>query len=429
MTDLRLVLAGAPTRNDNRGVEALGRSVLDAIDEYGAETAVTVLDGGWGVTPHPASSRGARMTVEFAGVRRSRRWHRAESWTQIRLAQHIRPRWNPVAKRFADADAVLDLSGGDSFTDLYGRARLDTVAAPKYAAIRAHRPLVLLPQTYGPFATDEGRRLAQTLVRSATVAYARDDHSFESLLELVGAEADTSRLRNGVDVAFALEPVRPPDEVVGQLAAINGEVVAGVNVSGLLQKTAHADRFGLTGDYIRTVTDIVRQLVRAGAVVVLVAHVYGQGWGENDLAAISSVRESLTDGERNRTMVLAPALRAAEVKWCISRFDWLMGSRMHATIAGLSTQVPTFGYAYSDKTRGVFETCDMGDQVADARTVTGREAIDLAMHSFEGRDNTKASLALVAPGLVARARNQVLDVLDEVRGWAQESARIEAIVR
>mgnify|MGYP001402473369 CR=1 FL=1 len=51
----------------------------------------------------------------------------------------------------SDAHAVLDISGGDSFTDLYGPWRFRAILAPKQIAIRARKPLIMLPQTIGPF--------------------------------------------------------------------------------------------------------------------------------------------------------------------------------------------------------------------------------------------------------------------------------------
>ena len=54
--------------------------------------------------------------------------------------------------------------------------------------------------------------------------------------------------------------------------------------------------------------------------------------------------------------MLSPDLDASEVKWCISKLDWFVGSRMHATIAALSSGVPCAAIAYSRKFRGVFAT-------------------------------------------------------------------------
>ena len=104
MDVLNLVLAGAALDTGNRGVEALGRSVIDTIEERAAgygqngKVALTVLDHDWGVRPD-VSGRYQHARVECVGVRLSRRWHRPESWAQVRFAQAVSARLNPLALR------------------------------------------------------------------------------------------------------------------------------------------------------------------------------------------------------------------------------------------------------------------------------------------------------------------------------------------
>lgn len=429
MDALRLILAGAAIGNGNRGVEALGRSVIDAVDRDVPGGHLDILDDGWGVRPD-ISGRYQRASVSYVGVRLSRRWHRPESWAQIRVAQALGSRFNAAAKAFDRANAILDLSAGDSFTDLYGPARLDVVSAPKEAALRARRPLVLLPQTYGPFNTAEGRRRAERLVRSSALAYARDTWSYERLLELAGPDADATRLREGVDVAFSLEPRRPADEVADALELIRGELTAGVNVSGLLRDEPGHTRFGLAGDYMETMTAVVRGLLDAGARVVLVPHVHlAGGQGESDIAAITLLvdRLALTPAERELVTVVPPELDAAELKWCISQLDWFVGSRMHSTIAALSTLTPTAAYAYSDKNHGVFATCALGDEVIDARKIGGAEAAQLMLDSFARRDAIGEVLRAEAPMTIERSRQQLREVMESVDRWRTEPSELEAI--
>ncbi|NYF99035.1 polysaccharide pyruvyl transferase family protein [Janibacter cremeus] len=425
-TGLRLVLAGASLGTGNRGVEALARAVIDSIGRDSADAALSVLDDGWGVRAAPAF--GARS--DLVGVRWSRRWHRPESWARIRLAQALgRADANPAAARFAAADAVLDLSGGDSFTDLYGPARLAAVSAPKRAAIRAGRPLVLLPQTYGPFTTSRGRTSAERIIRSSSVAFARDPWSHEQLLSLAGPDADHTRLRRGVDVAFGLEARRPTEGVAEQVEQWTSGLTAGVNVSGLLLDSAARTRFALAGDYLATMTQLVRGLLAAEAQVVFVPHVHSSGGvGESDMAAIRRIREQLSSRERSRTRVVPPDLDARELKWCISRLDWFVGSRMHSTIAALSTLTPAAAYAYSDKASGVFETCGMRSQVVDARQSAGGEAVDAILTSFNDREVIRADLAAAVPPVVEESRTQLRDLLTDVGRWRDSGGTAEPIV-
>lgn len=424
MAGLRLVLAGASIGTGNRGVEALALSVIGSIGLHCADTDLSILDDGWGVRAAPELG----THTDLVGVRWSRRWHRPESWARIRMAQTLGDSTNAPAARIAAADAVLDLSGGDSFTDLYGAARLAAVSAPKQAAIRARRPLVLLPQTYGPFATSRGRRDAERIIRSASIAYARDPWSHEQLLSLAGPDSDRTRLRRGVDVAFGLEAQRPPEEVVDEVEGWSGCLTAGVNVSGLLVHSTARKQFGLAGDYIATMTQLVRRLITDGALVVFVPHVHSpDGAGESDMVSIRRIQEGLSESQRSRTRCVPPELDAAEVKWCIAQLDWFVGSRMHATIAALSTLTPAAAYAYSDKTSGVFETSGMHSQVVDARQCTGDEAVEAILASFHDRSAIREDLTARVPTVIEESRAQLRDLLADIGRWRDRGGAAEPI--
>ncbi|ACV80765.1 hypothetical protein Namu_4482 [Nakamurella multipartita DSM 44233] len=422
MSVVKLVLAGAPLSNGNRGVQALGRSVVGGIDDWasraGEQALVAMLDDGWGVRRSDEVWHG-HTVVEAVGVRRSRRLHRPESWARVRWDQALGSGGNHVAIRLARANAVLDISGGDSFTDMYGWDRLASVSAPKEAALRVGTPLVLMPQTYGPFDTAAGRRKAERLVRGAALAYSRDPRSHVRLLELAGRGVDHARCRSGVDVAFAL-PSQRPDLDSRLEASLSDETIVrvGINVSGLLSTPEGQRQFRILGDYISVFVMLVRKLIADGVVIVFVPHVHrADGSGESDMNAINAVSAQLTPTERERVVTLPAILDAAELKWCISRLDWLVGSRMHATIAGLSQQIPTFGFAYSDKSGGVFQTCGLASEIADARSAEGEEAVRLMLDAFARRELTREILARSAPPVVQRARDQMTDILGAVHSW------------
>lgn len=206
------------------------------------------------------------------------------------------------------------------------------------------------------------------------------------------------------------------------------DLTVGVNVSGLLRDAAAHAQFGLAGDYIATMTAAVRGLLSAGARVLFVPHVHDpDGVGESDVAAIARVRERLTPAERDRAMVLPPHLDAAEIKWVVARLDWFVGSRMHATIAALSTCTPAAAYAYSDKTLGVFETCGAGSQVVDARRSHGVEAVEAILASFHDRQSIRAQLTARVPTTVEQSRDQLSSMLESVMQWRDGATRVGSI--
>jgi polysaccharide pyruvyl transferase WcaK-like protein len=119
-----------------------------------------------------------------------------------------------------------------------------------------------------------------------------------------------------------------------------------------------------------------------------------------------------TTAERVRT---APDdLDADEVKWVIAQLDWFNGARMHATIAALSSGVAASAIGYSMKTRAVFATCGVGDEVVDAATTDTRDAVVRLLDGYARRGQVQASLARTVPSVVDEAERQLTDVLDHV---------------
>ena len=407
-----VALFGAPLDTGNRGVEALGLAAVDGVLLAGPGTRIAVFDNGWGVRRPADEFPGA--DVELVGVRLSRRVHRPESWARVGVSQRLGLS-NPIADRLRTADVILDISGGDSFSDVYGLVRFNTVLAPKRAAMRAGRPMVLLPQTYGPYQHGSSRRASANVLTAATMAWARDAESYEVMLDLLGENYDPGRHRQGVDIAFGLRPRDPAERLPTRLRDVldspeEGPVV-GLNISGLLANDSHsAERFGLALAYREVMARLLERLVDDGARVLIVPHVRGHG-GESDMAASRSILDGLPRSVTERVDIVPDSLDARELKWVISHCAWFCGARMHATIAALSTGVPAAAVAYTMKFRGVFATCGAQDHVVEARSTATGDAVERLIQSFEARDQTRDQLRSSHLPVVAASRQQIADSL------------------
>lgn len=330
-------------------------------------------------------------------------------------------------RRISEADAVLDVSGGDSFSDIYGMRRFQTVALPKLMTLNQRRPLILLPQTYGPFAAGGARRTAQRIVRGAAQCWARDEHSFGVLRDLLGDAFDPGRHRCGVDMAFGLRPLEAggkiPEELHKMLGAEGDGPLVGFNVSGLIyhNPAGARERYRFRAEYGAVVTAFLERVLGAGARVVLVPHVLTPaGHYESDPGACDAVFGALAERWAGRVAVSPPTLDQSEVKWLIARCDWFCGTRMHSTIAGLSSGVPTATIAYSDKAKGVFESCGQGGHVVDPRVLETEEVVERLWASFEGREAARVSLGEHLPGVLAKAEGQMDAIAEQILSGAGE---------
>ncbi|QBI20282.1 polysaccharide pyruvyl transferase family protein [Egibacter rhizosphaerae] len=366
---------------------------------------------------------GAEHLVELLGAKHTRRVYRPESWAFINASMKLGRGLSAPARRIREADAILDFSGGDSFSDIYGNHRFETTSAPKRVALAHRIPLLLMPQTYGPFRRSDIREEACRLLQGAAMAWARDPDSFEALHDLLGASFDPQRHREGVDVAFGLPP-RPvaPEQLgrVGEWLSPQRETpVVGLNVSGMLYSSPDASaQYGLECDYRRVVLDLVgRLLQRSDARIVLVPHVPGVGGRGSDVLANEDIAREYSTAS-DRLALLPPLSGAREVKSVIAQTNWFCGTRMHACIAALSSGVPTAAVAYSLKTRGVFDTVGQAERVVDSRYLATVDAIDALWEAWEERAVTRAELAGKLPTTLARAEEQMDTIAEQLSGYS-----------
>jgi polysaccharide pyruvyl transferase WcaK-like protein len=383
------------------GVTALFHSAASALARRVENLDLRVFDFRDGAGEAECRLEKGVLRYRRYGARHSKRIYQPENLTHISLAASLGGLWNPSARAVLTSDTVLDLSAGDSFTDLYGRFRFHQVSKPKLLALRCRKPLVLLPQTYGPFDQDWSRNAASGIVRRAAMAWARDEHSFAVLKDLVGDDFDPERHRQGVDVAFLLETRPPAEEHLAELGPFienrGNAPLFGLNVSGLLYNDpARArEQFALKADYRAVVKRLVDALLRnSDARLILVPHVMAlPGSYESDIEACEAVRNSLDSESADRVKVGSRDLDECEVKWVIGKTDWFCGTRMHSTIAALSQGVPACTISYSPKAIGVFESCGQGDHVVDPKALGDDEVLSGVLRSVEERGEAATTLA------------------------------------
>jgi len=203
--------------------------------------------------------------------------------------------------------------------------------------------LVIAPQTIGPFKSNISAIAAAKILKRASIVFVRDRQSGDCAQSL-GVSASVS-----TDVAFALPYEYRP--------AIAGSV--GINVSGLMWNGGYSGKneFGLLFDYKEFVVELVRQFLARGREIHLVSHVISDEMQvEDDYRASQQVKEMFA-GE-SKVVVAPKFVSPMEAKSYISALEFFTGARMHATIAAISSGVPTVPFAYSRKFAGLFGGLD-----------------------------------------------------------------------
>ena len=179
-TRLRIGLFGCPLDTGNSGVTALALATVRGLSRPGIPIDLTIFDHGRGerVTRLPIDN--GQMDVRQVGCYSSRRYYRVSNLTQIHVAAHLGLRHlHPILSIVGELDAVLDISGGDSFSDIYGIRQFRSQCLPKLIALQLGLPLVLLPQTFGPYKLATAQSAARSILRRASQVWTRDARSYQ----------------------------------------------------------------------------------------------------------------------------------------------------------------------------------------------------------------------------------------------------------
>jgi len=295
-------------------------------------------------------------------------------------------------------DIVFDTSEGDSFTDIYGWKRCILQSGSKLIAMRGGRPLVLSPQTIGPFNKSWSRALARHVIGRARLTFARDHLSTEALHGL----GIRDRIDEVIDVAFRL-PFTRSERIAGDRIGV------GVNVSGLMYLAA--ERFQMTIDYPGFIRALLAKLTARDDVEVwLVPHVLAD-CSEDDDAAVNRLIQAEFPSAK-----LAPVFKTSvEAKSFISGLDVFTGARMHACIAAFSSGVPVVPIAYSRKFNGLFLSLNYS-RFVDGRASTNEAALAMIDAAIEQRVEVAAEVAAglsVANAKLARYEAALVPLIAE----------------
>ena len=411
---IRACLLGASLSTGNMGVSALAAGTVSSLRNAYPEAEVFLLEYGKEPARYTVHSQQGPVAVELVNIRFSKKFFLPNNIARLLCEAFLigllpASRWkdslyrkNTYFRRILEADVVASIAGGDSFSDIYGLPRLLYMALPQILMLWLGRPLVLLPQTLGPFKGIWARAIARYIMRRAVVVYSRDRTSFEEAGRLMGSQK--SKLRFSHDMAFVLEAVKPPAAKLGDLPFEKGGApLVGINVSGLLLMGGYTrnNMFGLKTDYTRLMRETVDYFIREhGANVLLVPHVFGDD-PESDVRACAGLFKEIQAGCEGRLFLLSGDFDQHEIKYVIGQCDFFVGARMHACIAALSQAVPAVCLAYSRKFIGVMESIECGELAADLRVLDNGAMLETIRRLYASRLRIHELLRNRMPGVQA----------------------------
>ncbi|ABE50287.1 polysaccharide pyruvyl transferase family protein [Methylobacillus flagellatus] len=356
---LKIGLLWHSTTSDNLGVGALTEAQISIINKAAVQAGVEVEYRIFGTNGNKDYFEGNPLIERGTNV----------SLKRILIGASDYP------KKIRECDVVFDIGEGDSFADIYGFSRFLIQIVSKLVVLFQRKPLILSPQTIGPFESRFNLKVANNVMQRCTKIFVRDGLSF-GYLQKNNLSVNAEEV---IDVAFRLPFQRPSRD--------SSKVKIGLNVSGLLYNGGYTgkNQFGLSVNYPELTRSLLDQFTRIeGCEVWLVPHVLTTSFPIEDDVNVCVQLQELYPAAK-----LAPSFSSpSQAKSFISGMDFFLGARMHACIAAFSSGVPVVPLAYSRKFNGLFSALDY-PYLGDCKVNTNEQIVGLVMDCFNSREQLK----------------------------------------
>ncbi len=328
---INIALLGAHIYSENHGCNALTYSAVALLHEASARIEQPEVIRICSYAPFQGWSAFLQnYPVEYQQLK-----FRRESWKKLQFFYNQRQ----VCKN----DICFSSISGDSFSDIYGEERFKKIVRELSVPLKRNIPLILLPQTIGPFQNEQSKKIARAFLNQCQCVFVRDPQSRKCVEEL---NVHTN-VRDSLDMALFMpyqKRERPATD----------KIRIGINVSGLLWNGGYTrnNMFDLQYEYSGMIRHVCSLLAaRQNIALEFVGHVLVD---DTEYAVEDDYRIcKLLSKEFNG--ILAPRFTdPIEAKEYLSGFDAVIGSRMHCCIGAYSCGVPTYPISYSRKFTGLF---------------------------------------------------------------------------
>lgn len=371
--NINIGIFGAPVNNGNLGCQALTYSIVSLLDEVEKKNNLNFHYYDFeGLPDREKASRFCQRLEVPSGKLDS--VYEGNYHDVLRRIKHIKDN-KEMQKALKQCSLAVDLTQGDSFADIYGDFRFVSWTENKELVENLNIPLVLGSQTYGPFNKLNNEKRAAEVIKKAYAVFTRDKISADYVKKISGVDPILT-----CDLAFRL-PYKTSSSADHSVCK-----KVGFNISGLLtsngEEGAGTDKgFKLATNYDEFADKVLTYLLDHNYEVHLIGHV------EADYAVNKEFKKKYPQ------VILAPEFdNPMDAKSYISNMDLFIGSRMHATIAALTSNTPVIPVAYSRKFTGLFDNVSY-PYVVDLQKLTTENSVNAVIERIENYEETRNTTA------------------------------------
>ncbi len=320
----------------NRGCEAILESTIDIMDKVFGESEYLNAPPRY-FSPEELGYYGVRIKHLPPPIRTrfSLAWFKYQIYRVF-----FQTTVDPFCHYLPEAKALLAI-GGDNYSLDYGKPRRYLEVHNR--VLKSGVPLVIWGASIGPFSKDpDYEKYITGELRKVNLICARESETVD-YLKSIGVEEN---VRLVADPAFALSPVKP-ETIDANLSDRLEEGAIGLNFSPIIQRY-----MGGESDWMTVASRCLDELLDVvDCPLILIPHVIQPG--NDDREFMKKVLTLIKPEKQQKVMLIDTPYRCREMKWIISQLKAFIGARTHATIAALSSCVPTISIGYSMKARGI----------------------------------------------------------------------------
>lgn len=375
---MKKVLIRGTQAHESIGVHAMTISVMKCISEFIPDAKFTM----WSVNPEIDYSLYKKYEYNLDVVK----YFGGSKISFLRFLSAIL--WGFLNKIFSiNADGLIKdeilllIKNSDIIIDMFGDGFGDNTGGqisskPSIShiylillAVYLNKPVILYPQSIGPFNNFFIRKLATYSMNKTEAVVAREENT-KNYLEYIGVKNDIIHLT--ADMAFILDPSSDNkiDHILNSNKINRNEKIIGINVSQLLNfRSQNLESYNYT-DIMAKFADHVS--TNYDAKVILIPHAIFPEESENENRRlieedIIAVHETYQKSKNKDKIIpiINRDISASDLKGIIKRCEIFIGARMHANIAAVSSCIPTIAIAYSPKAPGIMKMVGLEEYVCD----------------------------------------------------------------
>lgn len=229
----------------------------------------------------------------------------------------------------------------------------------------------------------------------------RETLTYQALNQFI----DEERLMLVPDTAFSLEK----KEVKLPKIFDQGKKVVGINISPLISKYTDSAE-----NILESVKSLINHILKqTDYKIALIPHVYIEG--NNDLDSLKMIKDFYKEEERIEVLD-EKIYDCEELKFMISKCNFLIAARTHASIAGYSSMVPTLVIGYSVKSKGIALDLfgNYKDYVIPVDSITPEVLLEKFKYLVENEKEIKDILNEKMPIYKEKADNMLEEVLNRL---------------